>query len=127
MATLLDGAGLGTSPRGGTITGYEIHMGETLLGEEVSPFARIVSRSGEKADLLDGAVSRDGRIMGTYLHGIFDNAGFRAALLNRLRRQKGLSTVTPVTASQDPLELLARHLEKSLDMNRLFALAGIAT
>lgn len=127
VATLLDGAGLGTSPRGGTITGYEIHMGETLLGEEVSPFARIVSRSGEKADLLDGAVSRDGRIMGTYLHGIFDNAGFRAALLNRLRRQKGLSTVTPVTASQDPLELLARHLEKSLDMNRLFALAGIAT
>jgi len=127
VATLLDGAGLGTSPRGGTITGYEIHMGETLLGDEVSPFARIVSRSGEKADLLDGAVSRDGRIMGTYLHGIFDNAGFRAALLNRLRRQKGLSTVTPVTASQDPLELLARHLEKSLDMNRLFALAGIAT
>ncbi|MSM40336.1 MAG: cobyric acid synthase [Geobacter sp.] len=127
VATLLGEAGLSTSPRGGTITGYEIHMGETLLGDEVSPFARIVSRSGEKADLLDGAVSRDGRIMGTYLHGIFDNAGFRAALLNRLRRQKGLSTVTPVTASQDPLELLARHLEKSLDMNRLFALAGIAT
>ena len=88
----------------GQLLGYEIHMGETLLGEGVSPFARVVSRSGEKVDVLDGAVSTDGRIMGTYLHGIFDNDGFRAALLNRLRRQKGLSTVTPVTTGDDPLE-----------------------
>ena len=110
----------------GALTGYEIHMGETLLGEEVRPFARIASRSGETVDILDGAVSADKRVMGTYLHGIFENTAFRAALLNRLRRQKGLSTVTPVRIEEDPLELLARHLESCLDIPRFLRICGLA-
>ncbi|GAM09621.1 cobyric acid synthase [Geobacter sp. OR-1] len=126
VATLLD-AGREFAPcRSGVLKGYEIHMGETVIGEGLRPFARINSRSGEKADSLDGAVSPDGRIMGTYIHGIFENAGFRAAMLNRIRRQKGLSTVTPVTTDIDPLELLAAHLEKHLEIPRILRLCGLA-
>jgi adenosylcobyric acid synthase len=125
VASLLE-AGREFAPcRSGVIRGYEIHMGETVLGEDLRPFARLTSRSGEKVDLLDGAVSPDGRVMGTYIHGIFDNAGFRSAMLNRLRRKKGLSTVTPVSADNDPLEQLAAHLEKHLEISKILRLCGL--
>jgi adenosylcobyric acid synthase len=124
-ATLQEAGRLFAPCRTGLLNGYEIHMGETLLGDEVSPFALITSRSGEKANILDGAVSSDNRVMGTYIHGIFDNSGFRSALLNRLRRKKGLSTVTSVRNDADPLDLLADHLEKSLDIPRILRLCGL--
>ncbi len=124
-ATLQEAGRLFAPCRSGSLNGYEIHMGETLLGDEVRPFALISSRSGEKTEVLDGAVSNDSRVMGTYLHGVFDNSGFRSALLNRLRRQKGLSTVTPVRNNADPLDLLASHLEKSLDIPHILRLCGL--
>ncbi|HTY20599.1 MAG TPA: cobyric acid synthase, partial [Geobacteraceae bacterium] len=69
----------------GQLAGYEIHMGETQLGAGARPFCEIVRRSGREVKIGDGAVSPDGRVFGTYLHGIFDNDGFRTAFLNRLR------------------------------------------
>ena len=107
-----------------TLSGYEIHMGETMLGPVVEPFSRIVSRSGEEVEVQDGAVTRDGRVFGTYLHGIFQNPGFRAALLNRLRRGKGLPE-RPAAEPDDPFDKLAAHLETHLDMGRLLAICGI--
>jgi adenosylcobyric acid synthase len=125
VASLLEGGREFAPCRSGVLRGYEIHMGETVLGDEMRPFARITSRSGEKVDMLDGAVSQDGRIMGTYIHGIFENDGFRSAMLNRLRRKKGLSTITPVSSDADPLEQLAEHLEKHLDISRILKLCGL--
>jgi adenosylcobyric acid synthase len=125
VASLLEGGREFAPCRSGVLRGYEIHMGETVLGDDMRPFARISSRSGEKVDMLDGAVSQDGRIMGTYIHGIFENDGFRSAILNRLRRKKGLSTITPVSSDADPLEQLAAHLEKYLDISRIFNLCGL--
>jgi adenosylcobyric acid synthase len=107
------------------VKGYEIHMGETILGGRVKPFSRIVRRSGEEVEVLDGAVSHDGRIGGTYLHGIFDDDTFRTAFLNRLRRGKGMPEQEEASGRPDPFELLADHLEKHLDMKRLFALCGL--
>jgi adenosylcobyric acid synthase len=125
VATLLDGGREFAPCRSGILRGYEIHMGETVLGDGMRPFARITGRSGEKVDLLDGAVSPDGRVMGTYIHGVFENSGFRAAMLNRLRRKKGLSTITPVNADSDPLEQLAAHLEKHLDLPEILKICGL--
>jgi len=107
-----------------TLDGYEIHMGETMLGPGVQPFSRIVSRSGEEVEVQDGAVTRDGRIFGTYLHGIFQNGPFRAGLLNRLRRGKGLAERAAAEAD-DPFDKLAAHLEQHLDMERLLGICGI--
>lgn len=109
----------------GELTGYEIHMGETILGPSVRPFARITSRSGTPVEVLDGAVSCDGRVFGTYLHGIFDNAAFRTSLLNRLRKAKGLAERRPAQGGDDPFNQLAEHLEKHLETERLLELCGI--
>lgn len=72
------------------LTGYEIHMGETELGDGTRPFARFDSRNHQASRISDGAVSDDGQIIGTYLHGLFDNARFARFFLNQLRVRKGL-------------------------------------
>ncbi len=107
------------------LTGYEIHMGETILGPRADSFARITRRSGEETEILDGAVSRDGRVFGTYLHGIFDNDRFRTAFLNRLRTAKGLTERAVPTRAADPLDLLADHLERHLDLAKVWAICGV--
>jgi adenosylcobyric acid synthase len=56
------------------LSGYQIHLGETSGPDRVRPYVMIEDRP-------DGAVSADGRVAGTYLHRIFDNDAFRAALL----------------------------------------------
>jgi len=109
----------------GDITGYEIHMGETTLGKNARPFATITRRSGNKVKISDGAVSPDGRVFGTYLHGIFDNDGFRNAFLNRLRLEKGMPPQSAASPQADPFDQLAEHLERHLNMERLFAICGI--
>ncbi|WP_298440245.1 cobyric acid synthase [Geobacter sp.] len=120
-------AGFQVAPRcRGDLAGYEIHLGETILGGSVRPFARVTARSGKAVEVLDGAVSSDGRVFGTYLHGIFDNAGFRTSFLNRLRRAKGLEERPAAEPGADPFDLLAAHLERHLDMERLFAICGLS-
>lgn len=69
---------------GQTIEAYEIHMGETAHTGPTSPVFRL-------EDHEDGACVRDGQIWGTYLHGIFESAGFRSFFLNSLRSKKGMS------------------------------------
>ncbi|WP_136524682.1 cobyric acid synthase [Geomonas ferrireducens] len=109
-----------------SVTGYEIHMGDSVLGRGVTPFARITSRSGESVTVDDGAVSADGRVFGTYLHGIFDNHGFRTALLNRIRRAKGLPEQAEAAQMPDPFDALAAHMERHLDLERIFRICGIS-
>jgi adenosylcobyric acid synthase len=124
-ARLLSAGEMAVPGCGEILTGYEIHMGETQLGPDARPFAEILRRSGKDVKISDGAVSADGRVFGTYLHGIFDNDGFRSAFLNRLRKEKGLRPAAAATAQADPLDLLAEHMERHLDMERLFAICGI--
>jgi len=118
-------AGYQVAPRSAReLHGYEIHMGETILGGAVQPFAHIVNRSGADVEVLDGAVTRDGRICGTYLHGLFGNDSFRSAFLNRTRRKKGL-TEREAAVQDDPFDKLAAHLEQHLDMERLLRICGL--
>src|SRR3972149_3119396 len=75
------------------LVGYEIHMGETTHNghNSIRPFARITERAGKMVDLLDGRVSADGNVIGTYIHGVFDNDEFRSKLIDYLRLKKGLN------------------------------------
>ena len=81
--------------RDNEITGYEIHMGETELLNGTSPFLQIIERSDKAVCMDDGAVSNDGNVIGTYLHGIFDNDVFRLELINHLRGERGLPLILP--------------------------------
>src|SRR6202043_1103820 len=73
---------------GQSISGYEIHMGRTT-GE--NPGLKITRRGGSEAAVLDGSDSHDGRIWGSYVHGLFANDRFRQAWLDSLERQAGAS------------------------------------
>ena len=66
------------------INGYEIHIGQTSGPDCSRPFSMIGARS-------DGAVSGDGLVMGTYLHGLFGNDDFRAKFLRNIGAAAGSS------------------------------------
>lgn len=101
---------------GQPVRGYEIHMGRTEGPGRSRPFARIAGRP-------EGAVSADGQVMGTYLHGCFAADGFRAAFLVGFGRGSRLAYGAAVEAV---LDRLADHMEAHLDVDGLLALAAPA-
>ncbi|MDR4509470.1 MAG: cobyric acid synthase [Candidatus Brocadiaceae bacterium] len=116
------------------LSGYEIHMGETMLldGRTAKPFARITERAGERVEVLDGCVSPAGTVMGTYIHGIFDNEGFRSILLNSLRLKKGLTpkrnTIGYKFVKEENYNELADIVRKNLNMDMVYSvLNGVPT
>ena len=85
------------------------------------PLLRLVSRSGEAVSLDDGAVSADGRVWGTYLHGFFDDDRLRAAVLAPLRAGRGCAPTVHSTFQllDRELDKLADHLEAHLDIDQV--------
>lgn len=115
--------------RGEKITGYEIHMGETVRRGNTPPALLITKRGGEEVHLEDGALSETGTVFGTYLHGLFDNDGFRKQLLNVLRRRKGLAPLVGDYRYREDVERrldsLADAVASSLDLGLLAKLVGL--
>ena len=94
--------------------GYEIHIGTTQGPACDRPFAHI-------GHCPEGATSTDGRIMGSYLHGMFAGDAFRAAFLRQLG---AVPSVLNYTAGVEVvLDALAAHLERHLDVAGLLGLA----
>lgn len=128
--TYLDEAGLLVAPEcNGVMTGYEIHMGMTTLDKGVRPFSRIFRRGESSVSVEDGAVSADGMIFGTYLHGLFDNSRFREIYLNSIRLEKGMPLRRGVQkqSQHDPFDQLAELFEKNLDMSRILDICGLGS
>jgi adenosylcobyric acid synthase len=120
VATVLSGDKRLTQAHGSTrdgapFAGYEMHMGATDGPDRAHPFARLADGSPE------GAVSPDGRVMGTYIHGLFADDRQRGAWLERLGA--GASTISYDALVEDTLDRLAAHLEQHIDLDRLLALA----
>jgi adenosylcobyric acid synthase len=110
-------AAAGRLAGGGRFSGYEIHVGRTAGPETVRPF--LVHDDGEGA----GAVSRDGRVAGVYVHGLFDAGEARAALLAGLgAASDGLDQGARVDAALDEL---AQALDAAFDIPALSAIAGL--
>ncbi len=103
------------------VTGYEIHAGESECGIMSRPLLQLLSRSGEAVNISDGAVSADGRVWGTYLHGFFDDDQVRYAVLAPLRAGRG-NAPAPYSEQQSldaELNKLADHLEAHLDIEQI--------
>jgi len=102
---------------GTTLSGYEIHMGESLLDADTAPFATIIERNGNPVHVSDGAISADGRVWGTYMHGIFANAVFRRSFLSELGcRATGEDPDALIQAEYDRL---ADAVENAIDWSQL--------
>jgi adenosylcobyric acid synthase len=111
------------------VCGYEIHLGNTEYLGESKPFASITRRGDGAHTLSDGCVSRDGRIFGTYLHGLFDSDAFRHAFLRASRAALEMSAPVELAAwserRKEQLDLLADAFGGALDLDATFAVAGL--
>ncbi|MEG1747275.1 MAG: cobyric acid synthase [Oscillospiraceae bacterium] len=100
--------------------GYEIHMGRTTLQEKAIPL--VTFSDGDGQTHLDGAAA--GNVWGCYVHGIFDRAESAGALVNCLRRAKGLEDTAATMDWADYKELqyhkLAAGLRSALDMEQIY-------
>ena len=113
---LLDGI------RGQEVAGYEIHMGVTFSKDEAA--------FGD-----DGAVDKGGLVIGTYLHGIFENENFRNAFLDYLYACRNADRIPAVDQKQasvsktevvgDVYDDLARSVEINLDMDKVWRMFGL--
>ena len=92
------------------IRGYEIHVGLTAR-RGGAPCFRVLDEAGDRED---GAVSADGLVWGTYIHGVFDDPPFRRAWLNHVRARKGLAP-RPVADSMDVTQRLTSALDEWAD------------
>ncbi|PWL17693.1 cobyric acid synthase CobQ [Falsochrobactrum shanghaiense] len=98
------------------LEGYEIHVGRTTGTDAARPFAMLDGKP-------DGATSADGRIIGTYLHGVFGPDEFRRRFLASLGvESQGESNYR--AGVEEALDELARGLEASLDIDGLFVLSS---
>jgi adenosylcobyric acid synthase len=97
-----------------SVQGYEIHIGQTEGPDRARPFARIEGAP-------EGAMSGSGRVVGSYLHGLFSQDAFRAAYLGGVGIAAGpLAFEASIEAALDDL---ADHLEAHSDVAGLLALA----
>ncbi|TGD62288.1 cobyric acid synthase [Tabrizicola sp. WMC-M-20] len=96
------------------VAGYEIHIGRTDGPDCARAFAHVQDRA-------EGAISADGRVTGSYLHGLFASDAFRTAFLH------GLGIAAPLRSHgasvEAALDALADHVEAHLDVPGLLALA----
>lgn len=107
------------------IKGYEIHMG---ISRKVGPCRHLLTieeRLGEAVEELEGCINEEGNVMGTYIHGIFDEMDFVRGLLNRLRHKKGLESITSEVESfkafkEEQYDKLADHVRTHVDMDAIY-------
>ena len=105
----------GTTADGISFSGYEMHMGVTRGADCARPFAHLADGTPE------GAVSKNGRVVGTYIHGLFADDRQRGAWLSRLGA--GPATIAYDELVESTLDRLAKHLMTFVDLDRLLSLA----
>jgi adenosylcobyric acid synthase len=101
------------------VTGYEIHMGETDILGASSPLFRLDDGS------TDGCISQDGRIWGTYFHGVFNTPYFRRKWLTSLGWKAKGTGRTLFDVQNEQLDYLADVMEENLDMDFISRIIGL--
>jgi len=107
-----------------SVNGYEIHVGETTYLAAAQAFS--VLTDGK----LDGCISTDTQIFGTYLHGIFDDDSFRHTFITTARAFLHLAPATSFEnweeKREDSLNRLADAVREALDIPTILSWIGLA-
>jgi adenosylcobyric acid synthase len=105
------------------IEGYEIHVGHTRTEPAARPFLRI-QRNGGTEPIMDGAVAENGRVVGTYVHGLFAEDAPRHALLRAARSAARLAPAVDFAATAARraarIDRLANHVRANVNLSLLF-------
>jgi adenosylcobyric acid synthase len=101
-------------PSGTRVRGYEIHLGRTEGPDRAHPMFTVDGQP-------EGAVRTDGRVMGSYLHGMFTEDAFRRAFLAGLGATPGNASYDETV--EETLDALADHLATHIDCQRLLGIA----
>jgi len=105
--------------------GYEIHMGQTIR-KGGTPLFDITERNHQPCRDEDGCVSGDAKIMGTYIHGLFDNPGILKCWLSHIGLPEvDVPEVGGIEARSQEYDLLADHFEKYIDVESIVKLAAV--
>jgi adenosylcobyric acid synthase len=126
-----DSLGSGLWALKSVLKGYEIHMGNTTGDVGLFRISRFSFNSELRTHnselILDG--SSKGNVWGTYIHGIFDNDDFRTALLNSLRKGKGLpseeGTVNYLAEKEKAIDRWADVLRDKIDISFILRQLGM--
>ena len=123
-AVMQAGEGWMESLQGTNVEGYEIHMGETAIGEGARPLLEITSRSSSQVQIADGTYAAQGKILGTHLHGLFENPRVLLSFSNALRGEKGLTALSkediPLFSKEEKYDRLAEQVRECLDMKEIY-------
>jgi adenosylcobyric acid synthase len=101
------------SATGTPVEGYEIHLGRSEGRDCERPVVTIDGRP-------DGASTADGRVQGTYVHGLFTGDVFRKAWLAHLGIASSLAYASQIESA---LDALADHLEAHMDIDAILSIA----
>ena len=104
-------------------------MGRVEASHENVAVFEIVDGSEHGSRATDGAVGRDGIVVGTMIHGLFENDALRAGLLRALRRRKGVCDQVQLGAiptKESEYDRLARTVRENLDTVQFARLAGLS-
>lgn len=99
------------------VTGYEIHLGRTDGPDRARPWL-------ERDGVGEGAISADGRVGGSYVHGLFSDDEFRRSFLAKIGAQT--SDLEYESVVDQTLDRLADHLDEHVDTDAILKYAGIA-
>ena len=105
-------------------SGYEIHMGQTvrLAG---NPMLQVLERNGLGSQDEDGCVANNDRVMGTYVHGLFDTPGITRRWLHGIGlTDVEVSTLHGPAARDRDYDLLAEHFEKYIKTDKIADVIG---
>jgi len=110
------------------VYGYEIHMGISTCGKAMEELFTISLKNGEKVNYPDGAINKQGNVMGTYIHGIFDGIAFREKILNTIREGKGLmprKAKAYESLREKEIDKLADIVRNSIDMKKIYEIINL--
>ncbi|MGH7370367.1 MAG: cobyric acid synthase [Candidatus Methylomirabilales bacterium] len=110
---------------GEEVRGYEIHHGVSFPMDGTRPAFEIVERSGQAVRIHDGACDGSGKIWGSNIHGLFENASFRRQFLQAVWEARGLShpiSVRPKWNLEHELDRWADLVRVHLDMAAIYRL-----
>ncbi len=94
------------------IAGYEIHCGKTSGKDTTRPLVQVFMEKPERCNRTDGAMSENGRVWGTYIHGLFDNHTVR----DYLCKQSGVNAAQ-ADCPADPYERIASAIASNLNLD----------